>query len=98
MCMFCMQVSSVGLANQVIPRTSKDPLKKFIYTQRDGLVESPSSVSWLYRIKPPFSRPLVGMQCLTADMVRQTCAMPKAQVHDQVLLSCYSMFPSYCVW
>jgi oxygen-dependent protoporphyrinogen oxidase len=54
-------VSEVGLAEDVlpVPPSHKGVSRRLIYTRDHGLVELPSSVSWLFRTKPPFSRPLL---------------------------------------
>lgn len=51
----------LGLANEVVPvpPTHKGAKRRLIYTNKDGLVEVPSGLSWLFRTKPPFTRPLL---------------------------------------
>ena len=60
-CVMYIQVSEVGLAGEVlpVPPSHKGASRRLIYTVDHGLVELPSSVSWLFRAKPPFSRPLL---------------------------------------
>lgn len=59
--MYLTQVSEVGLASDVlpVPPSHKGVSRRLIYTTDHGLVELPSSLSWLFRTKPPFSRPLL---------------------------------------
>ena len=54
----------MGLEDEVLPvtRNNKAAGRRLLYTQQNGLVDVPSDISWLFRTKPPFSRPLIGMQ------------------------------------
>ena len=56
-----MQIDHLGLANEVVPvlPSHKGAQRRLIYTNKDGLLEVPSSLSWLFRAKPPFTRPLL---------------------------------------
>ena len=56
-----LQVSEVGLAGEVlaVPPSHKGVSRRFIFTAAHGLVELPSSLSWLFRSRPPFSQPLL---------------------------------------
>nr|QIA61821.1 protoporphyrinogen oxidase [Halichondria panicea]QIZ30884.1 protoporphyrinogen oxidase [Halichondria panicea] len=56
-------VSAIGLENEVLPvrSSSKAAQKRLIYTNRTGPVQLPSGPSWLFRTKPPFSKPLLGV-------------------------------------
>jgi oxygen-dependent protoporphyrinogen oxidase len=56
-----LQVSEVGLGGEVlaVPTSHKGVSRRLIYTSAHGLVELPSSLSWLFRTRLPFSGPLL---------------------------------------
>ena len=55
-------MSELGLESEVIPinRGHKAAQRRLIYTDQYKLVELPSSISWLFKKKPPFSKPLLS--------------------------------------
>ncbi|XP_011405872.1 PREDICTED: protoporphyrinogen oxidase-like [Amphimedon queenslandica] len=55
-------MSELGLESKVIPikRGHKAAQRRLIYTNRHKLVELPSNVSWLFKTKPPFTKPLLA--------------------------------------
>ncbi len=55
------QISDLGLSDDVIPvpLTHKGAKRRLIYTNDHGLLEVPSGPSWLFRRKPPFTKPLI---------------------------------------
>ena len=54
-------MSDLGLSEDVLPvlPSHKGAKRRMIYTSKNGLVDVPSGVSWLFQTKPPFSRPLL---------------------------------------
>lgn len=60
-CVCPEQVSEVGLGEEVlaVPPSHKGVSRRLIFTSAHGLVELPSSLSWLFRTRPPFSGPLL---------------------------------------
>ena len=57
------KINSVGLEKAVIPvrKNHKAAHRRLIYTDKHGLVDVPSNLSWIVRTKPPFSKPLLGV-------------------------------------
>ena len=93
---WCVQISEVGLEEEVLPvlPSHKGASRRLIYTAHHGLLELPSSASWLYRTKPPFSRPL--LPALLREILRcSLCASlpgllaPVQYVYNQILRVCY---------
>ena len=71
-CMCCTshtQLANVGLEKELLHVTAGHVAaqKRFIYTNKDGLIEAPSGFSWVFTTKPPFTKPLLGMQEYTLD-------------------------------
>ena len=60
---FPLQISELGLESSVLPITSSHPAQKnrFIYLNDQGLVLLPNGPSWVFRARPPFSKPLLGV-------------------------------------
>jgi oxygen-dependent protoporphyrinogen oxidase len=54
-------LQELGLESQIIPicRGHKAAQRRLIHTDQFDLVEIPSNLSWLYKRKPPFTRPLL---------------------------------------
>lgn len=54
-------MSELGLESKILPvgRKHKAFNRRLIYTDQYKLVELPSNLSWLYKSKPPFSKPLM---------------------------------------
>ena len=54
-------MSELGLESKILPvgRNHKAFNRRLIYTDQYKLVELPSNLSWLYKSKPPFSKPLM---------------------------------------
>ena len=55
-------VSRLGLDSEVLAvlPSNKAAGRRFIYTEKHGMVELPSGPSWLIKTKPPFTRPLLS--------------------------------------
>ena len=56
-----LQISDLGLSEDVLPvfPSHKGARRRMIYTHEHGLVDVPSGLSWLFRTKPPFTKPLL---------------------------------------
>ena len=56
-----LQMSDLGLSEDVLPvlPSHKGARRRMIYTDEHGLVDVPSGLSWLFRTKPPFTKPLL---------------------------------------
>ena len=57
-----LKASSLGLEDEVIPITRKHPAagRRLIYTKEHGLLDAPMGLSWVFKTKPPFTKPLLG--------------------------------------